>query len=273
MIGFGTKMGLAPMHTWLPDAHSQAPSPASALLSGALLNCAFLGIYKVHTLMYLAGLGEFSGNILIGFGLFSMFVAGIFILRQTDYKRMLAYSSIENMGIIAFGVGIGGIALYGAILHMIHHSLIKSSLFLSAGNIHLGFDTKVIKRIGGLIKYFPKTFVSFFTGFVGISGLPPFGIFISELFILIGAFQTGHPISAIFFILSLLLVLAGAAQIVTDISFSVNERQIFVNESMMRIVPPYVLLFASIVLCIWMPNIMYDAIMNTIKIIGGTYHG
>jgi hydrogenase-4 component F len=273
MIGFGTKMGLAPMHTWLPDAHSQAPSPASALLSGALLNCAFLGIYKVHTLMYLAGLGEFSGNILIGFGLFSMFVAGIFILRQTDYKRMLAYSSIENMGIIAFGVGIGGIALYGAILHMIHHSLIKSSLFLSAGNIHLGFDTKVIKRIGGLIKYFPKTFVSFFTGFVGISGLPPFGIFISELFILIGAFQTGHPISAILFILSLLLVLAGAAQIVTDISFSVSERPIFVKESLMRIVPPYVLLLASIVLCIWMPNIMYNAIMNTIKIIGGTYHG
>jgi len=273
MIGFGTKMGLAPMHTWLPDAHSQAPSPASALLSGALLNCAFLGIYKVHTLMYLAGLGEFSGNILIGFGLFSMFVAGIFILRQTDYKRMLAYSSIENMGIIAFGVGIGGIALYGAILHMIHHSLIKSSLFLSAGNIHLGFDTKVIKRIGGLIKYFPKTFVSFFTGFVGISGLPPFGIFISELFILIGAFQTGHPISAILFILSLLLVLAGAAQIVTDMSFSVSEREIFVKESLMRIVPPYVLLLASIVLCIWMPNIMYDAIMNTIKILGGTIHG
>ena len=140
VIGFGTKMGLAPMHTWLPDAHSQAPSPASALLSGALLNCAFLGVYKVHTLMYLAGLGEFSGNILIGFGLLSMFVAGIFILKQPDYKRMLAYSSIENMGIIAFGVGIGGFALYGAILHMIHHSLIKSSLFLSAGNILLGLS-------------------------------------------------------------------------------------------------------------------------------------
>ncbi len=105
IIGFGTKMGLAPMHTWLPDAHSQAPSPASALLSGALLNCAFLGIYKAHTLMYLAGLGEFSSNLLIGFGLTSMLVAGIFMVRQGDYKRMLAYSSIENMGIIAFGVG------------------------------------------------------------------------------------------------------------------------------------------------------------------------
>lgn len=273
VIGFGTKMGLAPMHTWLPDAHSQAPCPASALLSGALLNCAFLGIYKMHTVMYLAGLGEFSGNILIGFGLLSMFVAGVFILRQPDYKRMLAYSSIENMGIIAFGVGIGGFALYGAILHMIHHSLIKSSLFLSAGNIHLGFDTKIVNRIGGLIKYFPKTFLSFFAGFVGISGLPPFGIFISELFILIGAFQTGHPISAILFMLSLLLVLAGAAQIVTDMSFDVHEQDVLVRENVLRIVPSYILLLASIILCIWMPNAMYTAIMNTIKIIGGTIHG
>ena len=159
MIGFGTKMGLAPMHTWLPDAHSQAPSPASALLSGALLNCAFLGIYKVHTLMYVAGLGAYSSNILIGFGLVSMLVAGIFILNQPDYKRMLAYSSVENMGVIAFGVGIGGIALYGAILHLIHHSLIKSSLFLSAGNILLGFGSRLVKRTGNLARLFPKTFV------------------------------------------------------------------------------------------------------------------
>ncbi|GAB6190448.1 proton-conducting transporter transmembrane domain-containing protein [Desulfocastanea catecholica] len=273
VIGFGTKMGLAPMHTWLPDAHSQAPCPASALLSGALLNCAFLGIYKMHTLMYLAGLGEFSGNILIGFGLLSMFVAGVFILRQPDYKRMLAYSSIENMGIIAFGVGIGGFALYGAILHMIHHSLIKSSLFLSAGNIHLGFDTKMVNRIGGLIKYFPKTFLSFFAGFVGISGLPPFGIFISELFILIGAFQTGHPISAVLFMLSMLLVLAGAAQLFTNMSFGVREHEVLVRENVLRIVPPYILLLASITLCVWMPSAMYTAIMNTIKIIGGTIHG
>jgi hydrogenase-4 component F len=274
IIGFGTKMGLAPMHTWLPDAHSEAPSPASALLSGALLNCAFLGVYKAHTLMYLAGLGEFSSHLLIGFGLLSMLVAGIFILRQTDYKRMLAYSSIENMGVIAFGVGIGGFALYGAILHMIHHSLIKSSLFLSAGNILLGFNTKLVARLGCLIKYFPRTFLSFFAGFIGISGLPPFGIFISELFILIGAFQTGHPIYATLFMFTLFLVVAGAAQIITDISFSDRETTaIQGDETLLRTVPPYVLLLASIILCIWMPTEMYETILNTIKILGGTIHG
>ncbi len=273
VIGFGTKMGLAPMHTWLPDAHSQAPSPASALLSGALLNCAFLGIYKAHTLMYLAGLGAFSSNLLIGFGLTSMFVAGIFILKQPDYKRMLAYSSIENMGIIAFGVGIGGVAVYGAILHMIHHSLIKSSLFLSAGNILIGFQTKLVESIGNMAKFLPKTFFSFFAGFVGISGLPPFGIFISELFILLGAIQTGHPVYAALFIFALILVVAGAAQIVTDMSFSANVAEVRGVERYFLVLPPYALLIASISLCIWMPEGIYATILNTIKVIGGTIHG
>ena len=273
VIGFGTKMGLAPMHTWLPDAHSQAPSPASALLSGALLNCAFLGIYKMHTLMCFAGLGGFSSQLLIGFGLFSMFVAGIFILRQPDYKRMLAYSSIENMGIIAFGVGIGDIALYGAMLHLIHHSLLKSSLFLSAGNILLGFGSKLVTRIGSLAKLFPKTFVSFFAGFVGISGLPPFGIFISELFIIIGAFKTGHYLGGALFILFVLLVVAGAAQIFTDMSFSSSEEEKLAEEKFFRIFPPYALLAASITLCIWMPETLLKTIIDTIEIIGGGIHG
>jgi hydrogenase-4 component F len=243
------------------------------LLSGALLNCAFLGIYKVHTLMYLAGLGDFSSNLLIGFGLTSMFVAGIFILKQPDYKRMLAYSSIENMGIIAFGVGIGGIALYGAILHMIHHSLIKSSLFLSAGNILIAFQTKLVDNVGNMAKFLPKTFLSFFAGFIGISGLPPFGIFISELFILLGAIQMGHPVYAALFMFALILVVAGAAQIVTGMSFSANVAPVKGLERYMRIVPPYALLAASIFLCVYMPDGLYATILDTIKIIGGTIHG
>jgi hydrogenase-4 component F len=273
LIGFGTKMGLAPMHTWLPDAHSEAPSPASALLSGALLNCAFLGIYKVHTLMVLAGLGKFSGSLLIGFGLFSILVAGIFILRQPDYKRLLAYSSVENMGVIAFGVGIGGLALYGAMLHLIHHSLIKSSLFLSAGNLVLGFGTKLVAKCGGMVRMLPRTFVGFFGGFIGISGLPPFGLFLSELLIILGAFQTGHPVAAGLFIASLILVLAGLVQIVTNMSFGPSQEEILVPEQLLRIVPPYGLLLTSMVLSLWMPETLYRIIVDTISIIGGTIHG
>lgn len=273
VIGFGTKMGLAPMHTWLPDAHSQAPSPASALLSGALLNCAFLGIYKTHVLMSVAGLGEFSGNVLIGFGLLSMLVGAIFIIGQPDYKRMLAYSSIKNMGIIAFGVGIGGFAVYGAFLHIIHHSLLKSSLFLSAGNILLGFDTKQVQRIGGIIRHLPKTFISFFAGFIGISGLPPFGMFISEVIIIIGAFQKHRYISIALFLLALTLVGAGIGRIFMSMSYGETTKKLLIKERPLRLLPSYTLLLASIGLCIWMPDIVYETITNSIKIIGGTIHG
>ncbi len=273
VIGFGTKMGLAPMHTWLPDAHSQAPSPASALLSGALLNCAFLGIYKTHVLMSVAGLGEFSSNILIGFGLLSMLVGAIFIIGQPDYKRMLAYSSIKNMGIIAFGVGVGGFALYGAFLHIIHHSLLKSSLFLSAGNILLGFGTKQVQRIGGIINHLPRTFISFFAGFIGISGLPPFGMFISEVVIIIGAFQEHRYLSVTFFLLALTLVGAGIGRIFMSMSYGETTDKLEVEETTLRLLPSYALLLASVGLCIWMPDIVYTTILNSIKIIGGTIHG
>ncbi len=273
VIGYGTKMGLAPMHTWLPDAHSEAPSPASALLSGALLNCAFLGVYRSHQLLFQAGLGEFSGNILIGFGLLSMLVSAVFIYNQTDYKRMLAYSSIENMGIIAFGVGVGGLATYGAVLHLIHHSLIKSSLFLSSGNILLGYGSKLIAKTGNMAKVFPKTFVAFFAGFVGISGFPPFGIFVSELLIIMGTFQQGRSISITIFILALVLIFAGASRLVMKMSFGKWDDEILLDETMARVLPSYALLLTSIILCIWLPDSLYQKILSAIATVGGSING
>ena len=274
IIGYGTKMGLAPMHTWLPDAHSEAPSPASALLSGALLNCAFLGVYRGHQLLYQAGLGDFSSNILIGFGLLSMLIAAIFIFNQTGYKRMLAYSSIENMGIIAFGIGIGGLATYGAMLHLIHHSLIKSSLFLSSGNVLLGYGSKLVNKTGNMAKLFPKTFTAFFAGFAGISGFPPFGIFISELLIIMGAFQQGRALEVSIFILALILIFAGASRLVTKMCFAkCDDPDILVEENLARTLPSYALLLASVVLCIWLPDSLYETILSAIATIGGGVNG
>ncbi|RLB72254.1 MAG: hydrogenase [Deltaproteobacteria bacterium] len=274
IIGYGTKMGLAPMHTWLPDAHSEAPSPASALLSGALLNCAFIGIYRGHQLLYRAGLGEFSSHILIGFGLFSMFVAAIFMFNQSGYKRLLAYSSIENMGVIAFGVGIGGLATYGAMLHLIHHSLIKSSLFLSSGNILLGYGTKLIDRIANMVKLLPKTCVVFFAGFVGISGFPPFGIFISEVLIIMGALQKGYHLSTGLFIGALILVFAGASRLLMKMSFAPgNLEKPLIAENLARTWPSYMLLLTSIALCIWLPESVYQTIIAAIATIGGGVNG
>lgn len=274
VIGYGTKMGLAPMHTWLPDAHSEAPSPASALLSGALLNCAFLGVYRGHQLLYQAGLGDFSSKILVGFGLLSMIIAAIFIFNQTGYKRMLAYSSIENMGIIAFGIGIGGLATYGAMLHLIHHSLIKSSLFLSAGNVLLGYGSKLVNKTGNMAKLFPKTFTGFFAGFAGISGFPPFGIFVSEILIIMGAFQQGKKISISIFIFALILIFAGASRLVTRMCFaSCEDPDVLIKETWARTIPSFALLLASLTLCIWLPDSLYQTILSAIATIGGGVNG
>ena len=271
LVGYGTKMGLAPMHTWLPDAHSEAPSPASALLSGVLLNCAYLGIFKTSKIMHAAVLDGFSSPILIVFGLISIMAAGTFILKQTEYKRMLAYSSIENMGIIAFGTGIGGLGAYGAMICLIHHSLIKSSLFLTSGNILLGFGSRLITRTGDLAGRMPKTFVAFFGGFAGISGFPPFGIFIAELLIIIGAFRSGSYLAVGLFIFSLCVIFAGFANNVMKISFNSSESPVRIDESASMIWPQYVLLLTSLVLCFWMPDTLYQTIVHAVTPIGGGF--
>jgi hydrogenase-4 component F len=269
LVGYGTKMGLAPMHTWLPDAHSEAPSPASALLSGVLLNCAYLGIFKTHAIMYAAGQGGFSGTILIVFGLVSIVAAATFIMKQTEYKRLLAYSSIENMGIIAFGTGIGGLGAYGAVLCLLHHSLIKSSLFLSSGNILLGYANRLIENTGRLAKQMPRTFVAFLGGFAGISGFPPFGIFLGELFIIIAAFKAQHYIAVVLFMLSICVIFAGFANHVMRIAFGDTTAAVKFKEPATMVWPQYTLLFTSLVLCFWQPETISQTITHAIQMIGG----
>jgi hydrogenase-4 component F len=269
LVGYGTKMGLAPMHTWLPDAHSEAPSPVSALLSGVLLNCAYLGIFKTHKIMVHAGLADFSGTILMAFGIASILAAATFILKQAEYKRLLAYSSIENMGIIAFGTGLGGVGVYGAILCLIHHSLIKSSLFLCSGNILLGYGTRLIVQTGNLARTMPKTFVAFFAGFAGIAGFPPFGLFMGELLIILGAFRTGHTVWAGIFIASLCVIIAGLVNQVMRISFDESPKAVVFQEKVRLIWPQFTLLAASVVLAFWLPDAIFREIVQAVVSVGG----
>ncbi|MFZ1983073.1 MAG: proton-conducting transporter membrane subunit [Desulfatitalea sp.] len=271
LVGYGTKMGLAPMHTWLPDAHSEAPSPVSALLSGVLLNCAYLGIFKTHKIMQAAGLGDFSGTILICFGLASIIAAATFIIKQLEYKRLLAYSSVENMGIIAFGTGVGDLGAYGAMLCLIHHSLIKSSLFLSSGNILHGYASRAIESVGLLSRRMPKTFVAFFSGFVGISGFPPFGIFLGELLIVIAAFRAGHYPAAIIFILGLCAIFAGFANHALRISFGESDSDQRIPEKAAMVWPQYLLLLTSLTLCFWMPDTLNRTIAQALAFVGGGF--
>ncbi len=272
LVGYGTKMGLAPMHTWLPDAHSEAPGPASALLSGALLNCAFLAIYKTNKILILAGLGNFSNKLLIIFGIISIFIAATFALKQSDYKRLLAYSSIENMGIIAFGTGVGGLAAYGAILHLIHHSLIKSSLFLTSQNYLFAYGSKLIDKVGNGIKLMPKSSILFIAGFFGISGFPPFGIFLSEFLIIMGTLKQGLYSVAIIFIMLLIIVFAGFAKYFIRIIFNNYDGNIKIPENFQRLLPQYILLAVSIILTFFTFDFINSYISN-IQIYSEVLHG
>ena len=213
LVGYGTKMGLAPLHTWLPDAHSEAPSVVSALLSGALLNCAFLTILRAHSLLVATGkeLAAFSGDLLVLFGLISMVVAAVFILGQADFKRMLAYSSVEHMGILALGIGVGGVATFGAMLHTVNHSLTKAMLFLAAGNILALYHTKSTTHARGVLRMLPITGALWLAGFLAIVGSPPFGPFLSELTILKGMLDAGRPVAAVIYLLALAIVFIGMA--------------------------------------------------------------
>jgi hydrogenase-4 component F len=211
LVGYGTKMGLAPLHTWLPDAHSESPSVVSALLSGALLNCAFLGILRMQQVSHAAGQGAFGQELLVVFGLISMAVAAIFIIQQSDYKRMLAYSSVEHMGILALGIGLGGAATFGAFLHAVNHSLAKGMLFFVSGNILAVYRTKSALQVRGVIRVLPISGWLWILGFLAIAGSPPFGPFLSEFTILKSALDQGHYGVAGLYLLFLQVIFVGMA--------------------------------------------------------------
>jgi hydrogenase-4 component F len=204
-------MGLAPMHTWLPDAHSEAPSVVSALLSGAVLNCAFLGLLRMQQVCVAAGMEDFTRDIWIALGLVSLVVSAVFIIGQTDYKRLLAYSSVENMGILAIGVGLGGAGAFGAMLHAVNHSFVKAMLFLLAGNIVARYQTKNILQVRGLLRAAPVTGVLWVAGFLAITGTPPFGPFLSKFTILKAALDGGHVWLTTVFLAMLGVIFIGMA--------------------------------------------------------------
>ena len=197
LAGYGTKMGLVPFHTWLPDAHSQAPSPVSALLSGVSLATALYALVRFH-LVAVGGLGPgFSSNLLIAFGLLSLAVALPFMMRQEDLKRLLAYSSIEHMGLLALGIGFGGpLALLGVALHIGLHAVTKATLFLSAGELVQQFGSRRLSRIRGTLASDPVAGGALGAGIVMLGGLPPSGFFATEFAIVVGGAMRGYTLAA-----------------------------------------------------------------------------
>ncbi len=185
MVGYGTKVGLVPLHNWLPDAHSEGPTPISAVLSGLLLNIALYALVRCKVLVDGATGTHQAGYIMMGFGLLSILVAAFSLLRQKDIKRMFSYSSIEHMGIATFAFGLGGqIATFGALLHILMHSLAKSAIFFTVGHASQMHETQEMGKIKGLIRGNPLVGWGLVFGVMAIAGMPPFGIFTSEFLIL-----------------------------------------------------------------------------------------
>ena len=269
LIGYGTKAGLAPMHTWLPDAHSEAPTPVSALLSGVLLNCAMYGIIRFYTIATKSTGVDFTSNLLIIFGLLSLGVAVPFIILQEDYKRMLAYSSVEHMGIIALGIGFGGaFGIFGAILHMFNHAMTKSLMFFGAGNVLLKYETKEISKVSGIVKSMPATGGMLLIGGLAITGSPPFSIFLSEFTILSAGFLQGHIISSVLFLLFMIMIFAGFFNNLVTMTFGTPKPGIMPGEmSRWTLGAMAILVVFVIVLGVYIPPFFYEMIMKVVAVV------
>jgi hydrogenase-4 component F len=203
LVGYGTKVGLAPLHSWLPDAHAEGPTPVSAVLSGLLLNVALYAVMRSKVLVDGALGNEMAGNLMMGFGLLSVVLAAFLIKRQTDVKRMFAYSSIEHMGLITFAFGMGGaVANFAALLHMTMHSLTKSAIFFAVGHATQKAGTQLMGGIRGLIQTNPTIGWGLMLGTIAILGVPPFGVFASEFLIITTAMHE-HPWATPFLLLAL----------------------------------------------------------------------
>jgi hydrogenase-4 component F len=213
-VGYGTKMGLAPMHSWKPDAYGEAPGLVGALLAGGLTTAAFLAVLRFYQICSAAHDVAFARSMMVTLGLFSMAVAAVFMVRQRDYKRMLAYSSVEHMGILVLGIGIGGAGIFGSLLHLINNGLTKGVLFLAAANIHRCYGSKRVEDVSGAIRRLPITGALFLAGFFAITGSPPFGPFFSEFTILRAAVAGGRFWVAGMFLVMLFVVFVGMSSTV-----------------------------------------------------------
>ncbi len=262
LIGFGTKAGLAPMHTWLPDAHGEAPTPVSVLLSGALLNCALYGVLRFHLLAAGTLGASFSSDLLLGLGAISIAVAVPFVLVQHDLKRLLAYSSVEHMGIVALAVGIGGpLGLFAAAFHMFNHSLAKTTLFVAAGALGQRYGTLRLARMRGAFEVAPLPALGLVVGTIAITGAPPFAPFASEFGIAQAGFA-GRPAAlaaAVVLIAGSVLVFGGMLFHVLNVALRTAPRHLHVASFPFAAAFVGVPLVALLVMGIWLPPQLREA--------------
>ncbi len=264
LVGYGTKMGLAPMHTWKPEAYGEASGLVGAILAGGVTSVAFTAILRVRSVVGAAGEGAIADRTLLAIGLFSMLVAALFLLGTRDFKRMLAYSSVEHMGILAIGASLGRAGVAAALFHVWSNSLTKGALFLSAGNIRRAAGSPSMDEVRGMGTITPHSAALFVTGMFAVTALPPFGPFFSELKIVRAALETGHGLATAMFLVCLLLAFFGLTRVVFAIvdgrprnaSKAVGKNFV---ETAGVILPPLALLSLSLALGLFAPTVLHDA--------------
>lgn len=273
LVGYGTKMGLAPLHTWKPDAYGEAPGVVGALLAGGMTTCAFLALLRVYRVADAAGQGVFARELLVVFGLLSMATAAAFMVGQRDFKRLLAYSSVEHMGILVLGIGIGGAGIFAALLHTVNNALTKGVLFLAAGNIHRAFKSKRLEDVTGALRRLPLSAGLFLAGFFAITGSPPFGPFVSELSILTAAMDGHRYFIAAAFLVLLAVIFIGMGSTVLAVVQGVPpedaEGRSF-RESGFKTIPIIVSLALVVMMGVWMPEWISTLLHAAARLLGGS---
>lgn len=260
LVGFGTKMGLAPLHSWKPDTYGEAPGLVGGLLAGGLTSVAFLAIMRAMQIMGAAGELQLARQALLGLGICSLVFAALFVIRQRDIKRMLAYSSVEHMGLLAIGVSMGGIAIFGTMFHVMNNALTKGALFMAAGNMHRYYGSKKVCEMRGSLSVLPFSSAIFLAGFLAITGSPPFGPFLSEFTILRGIVGGGHYWIAATVLVLLAMIFIGMGSTVLPATMGPtfdaenDSSSDEYKDTVLTIASPLVLL--GIILCfgIWLPE-------------------
>jgi hydrogenase-4 component F len=266
-IGYGTKVGLVPLHNWLPDAHAEGPTPVSAVLSGLLLNVALYALLRFKVLTDGALQSHLAGQMMIGFGLLSVVAAAFFLTRQKDIKRMFAYSSIEHMGLMTFAFGLGGpIANFAGLLHMTVHSLTKSAIFFAVGHASQKAGTQVMEEIRGLIKVSPPVGWGLMLGSLAILGMPPFGVFASEFLIITTAMRE-QPWATPFLLIALGVAFASVFARVQPMVFGDTDLKPLAHPP--ALIPVFVHLALSLMLGLYIPDYLDGWYRQAARMIGG----
>ncbi|MHB8415129.1 MAG: hydrogenase 4 subunit F [Acidiferrobacteraceae bacterium] len=266
LVGYGTKVGLVPLHNWLPDAHAEGPTPVSAVLSGLLLNVALYAVVRCKVLVEGSVHSDLAGNLMMGFGLVSVVVASFLLWRQKDIKRLFAYSSIEHMGIATFAFGMGGpVANFAALLHMTVHSLTKSSIFFTVGHATQKAGTQAMDKIRGLITVNPTVGWGLMIGTLAILGMPPFGVFTSEFLILITAMRD-HPWATPILLLSLAVAFGAIFSRVQAMVFGETDLKRLPHSP--ALLPVFTHLTIVLILGLYIPHYLADWYREAARIIG-----